>query len=108
MKVKNVGTVVLKLSNVSTVQNVSYRTNKNANKVNAAPADRAADMELNIKQVNLHQLWQQDHFCIRTGNELQTSRLQSGKLYFIEYDLLMRNVTDNKQYSRQKSYQESK
>ena len=79
----------------------THRAYTNANKINGAPTDWAADMELNIKQVKL------DHFCIRTGNKLQTSRLQSGKPYFIENDLLMRNVTDNKQYCRQKSYQES-
>ena len=39
-----------------------------------------------------------DPLCTRILDQLQASKLQPGDLYYIESELLMRNVVDNKHF----------
>ena len=74
------------------------KLNTDVNEITSSPADSAVHIEIIITCEKLHQLQQQDHFCKGIWKQLQTSRLQSSNPYFIENELLMSNVRQNKQY----------
>ena len=54
-------------------------------------------MQLNIAQGQLHQLQQKDTFCKMIISLLKSSKLQADNPYYMEDELFMRNIIDNKQ-----------
>ena len=52
------------------------------------------DLKLNNTHEGVHKVQQKDPFC-RLLDWLHTSKLQPGKPFYIESELLMRNVADN-------------
>ena len=76
------------------MQNV-LKANTNINEVCITPVYPAADLELNITQEKLQSIVKARSFLLKN---MEASKLQSSNPYFIENDMLMRNVRDNKQY----------
>ena len=85
------------LTNVPTVQKVPKKSNLQVHEIDISTSNTTVDIGLTISQEELHQLQQQKNIYKRMWKQLQTSRLQHGNPYFIENDILMRNIIINKQ-----------
>ena len=62
--------------------------------IDASTADSAVHLKLDIIHKEIHQLQWREPFCKRIMNKQQTSKSQPGNPFYIESELLMKNVAD--------------
>ena len=86
------------LPNVSTIKKVSSKVDVTLNEKMVSLAGLGADLQLGVTCKQLCQLQQEDPFCKRIMSLLKSSELQTNNPYYMEDELLMRNITDNKQF----------
>ena len=79
------------------IKKVSPKANITLNEIMVSSADSGTDLKLNRTCERLHQLQQEDSFCKWIMGMLRTSKLQTNNLYYMEDELMMRNIIDNKQ-----------
>ena len=76
---------------------ISSKVNVTLNEIKLSSADLSTDLQLSKTCKQLHWLQQEDPFCKRIMSLLKSSKLQTNNPYYMEGELLMRNIIDNKQ-----------
>ena len=98
LKARSMGIVYLRSYPMSPQKKkVSSKVNITLNKIMVSLADPSADLQLGITCEQLCQLQQEDPFCKRIMHLLKSSKLQTNNPYYMEEELLMRNIINNKQ-----------
>ena len=84
------------LPNVTTMRKVPSNVRVAPDEIMVSSVDPSADLQVGITYEQLCQLLQQDPFCKGIMSLLKSSKLQTSNPYYIEYELLRRNITGNK------------
>ena len=66
------------------------------NEITHSSLDLNTDLQLSITHKQLHWLQQEDSFCKRIMSLLKFSKLQTNNPYYMEDELLERNIIENK------------
>ena len=85
------------LPNVSMIKKVSSKVNMTLNEITVSSADLSVNLQLGVTCEQLCQLQQGDMLCKKIMSLLKSSELQNNNPYFMEDELLIRNMIGNKQ-----------
>ena len=85
------------LSNVSMMKKEPSKVDVTLNEIIISSVNLDTDLQLDLACKQLHWLQQEDPFCKRIIGLLKSSKLQTNNPYYMEDELLMKNIIDNKQ-----------
>ena len=74
------------------IKKVSPQVNITLNEIMVSLADPSVDLQLSITGESLCQLQQEDPLCKRMMSLLKSSKLQTKNPYYMEDELLLRNI----------------